>query len=128
MIDSEHGGHLEKIAGIMEEWKGAIATELGLTNVEITAAIRLIILLRNSLASVFMNSACVHSCVHVQINSVYIYQCIRKAVLQLWMEKNGDKATYRNLIGVFVKAEKNSYAKAVCEILGSHPGYQSYIN
>ena len=40
----------------------------------------------------------------------------RRAALEMWKQKNGDSATYNNLIGVFQRAGHEDYAATVRHI------------
>ena len=55
---------------------------------------------------------------------IYISCKYRREALHRWQEANGLEATYRNLIGVFLKAGKTSYAEVVCKALGAKLGKQ----
>ena len=41
----------------------------------------------------------------------------RREALHMWMNRNGDKATYRALIEIFIKADKREHADFICTII-----------
>ena len=48
------------------------------------------------------------------LNSLTFY---RQELLHVWQSKNRLTATYKNLLGIFIAAEHEAGAKAVCEVL-----------
>ena len=52
--------------------------------------------------------------VFLSLNSLTFY---RQELLRVWQSKNRLTATYKNLLGIFIKAEHEAGAKAVCEVL-----------
>ena len=57
-------------------------------------------------------------CEHDNNIIIFFISSFRRDALQKWMQYNGSRATYRNLIAIFERAGRKDFASKVYEIAG----------
>lgn len=101
--------HLGRIADSMCEWEGRVAEVLELSSADVEN-------IKEKHKQKFNLQK--YSSYIIKIDKMDMSIISRREALQVWKQKLGYKATYRNLITAFENAGHKDYAKSVYDCLG----------